>query len=67
MGGAEALRTGGGFPRAPGEQALRDKSLARARELLGEGALNAAWAMGAALPLESLVKEALSVTAPPSP
>ncbi len=66
MGGAEALRTGGGFPRAPGEEVLRDQALARVRALLGEGALNAAWAMGAALPLESLIQEALAVTAPPS-
>ena len=58
---AEAMREDVGGALEPYFRALYDQSLAESRAALGEEAFAAAWAAGAALPLEAVVTEALAL------
>jgi non-specific serine/threonine protein kinase len=59
LGAAEALREGSGFDLEPVDRALRDRSLAAAREHLGEAASETAMADGRVLSLEQVLRLAL--------
>ncbi len=59
FGAAEALREAMGAPLAPVEQDEYDRSVAAAREALGEEAFEAAWAEGRAMTMEEAIAYAL--------
>jgi tetratricopeptide (TPR) repeat protein len=58
-GTAAALREDRGWPLPPAKRAEHDRTVAAAREALGEEAFAAAWARGHALPLEEAVTDTL--------
>jgi predicted ATPase/DNA-binding XRE family transcriptional regulator len=58
-GAAAALREDKGWPLPPVKHAEHDRTVAAAREALGEEAFAAAWARGHALPLEGVIRNTL--------
>ena len=60
IGAAAALRADRGWPLPPAKRAKNDRTVAAAREALGEEAFEAAWDRGHELPLEKAVSGALS-------
>ena len=65
-GAAAALREQLGATVVPWEHPARERDLAAARAALEPAAFEAAWAAGAALPLEAAVAEALAERVPTS-
>ena len=59
IGAAAALREDRGWPLPPAKRAKNDRTVAAAREALGEEAYAAAWARGHELLLEEVIKDAL--------
>jgi predicted ATPase/DNA-binding XRE family transcriptional regulator len=60
IGAAAALREGRGWPLPPAKRAKNDRTVAAAREVLGEEAFEAAWERGHELPLEKAITGALN-------
>jgi hypothetical protein len=58
-GAAVALREDMGWPLPPAKRAEHDRTVAAAREALGEEAYAAAWARGHELSLEEVIKDTL--------
>jgi tetratricopeptide (TPR) repeat protein len=58
LGAAAALRDADGTPATGRERATADRTLAAAREALGDDAFDAAWREGRAMPPEQVVAEA---------
>ena len=58
-GAAAALREDKGWPPPPARRAEHDRSVAAAREALGEEVFAATWARGHALPLEETITDAV--------
>src|SRR5262249_43747754 len=67
LGAAAALHERLGLDVHPGWRADHDRALAAARAALDAVAFRAAWAEGAALPLEQVLRDALTAPAPPPP
>ena len=59
-GAASALREYMGWPRPPAKRAEHERTVAAAREALGEEVFAATWARGHALPLEEAITDILS-------
>jgi predicted ATPase len=59
-GAAAALREDTGWPLPPAKRTEHDRTVAAAREALGEEAFAAAWVRGHALPLEEAITDTLS-------
>lgn len=66
FGAAAAMREADGMPVEPAYRTAHARDVAAARAMLGEDALAAAWADGAALPLPAAVAEATAIAVPPS-
>ncbi len=64
LGAAAAMRETGGLPVEPTFRIAHERAVAAARAALGEEALAAGWAAGAALPLPAAVAEATAIAAP---
>ena len=58
-GAAAALREDRGWPLPPAKRAKNDRTVAAARDALGEEAFEAAWDRGHELSLEEAVRDAL--------
>ncbi len=67
LGAAATLRAAIKAPLFADERAEQERWVARARAGLDADAWDAAWAAGAALPIEELIAEALATPAPPPP
>jgi len=61
LGAADSLRSALGFPVAPVARGDHERAVAGVRARLGPGDFAAAWGAGRALPLETMVDEALGV------
>ena len=59
-GAAAALREDKGWPPPPAKRAEHDRSVAAAREALGDEVFAAAWARGHTLPLEETITDAVN-------
>jgi hypothetical protein len=60
FGTAAALRVDRGWPLPPVKRAELDRTVAAAREALGEEAFTAAWVRGHTLPLKEAITDTLS-------
>ena len=58
-GAADALRQRHGLRRPPGEQAMQDRLVSEARDLLGTTAFEAAWRVGQSISLDQAIADAL--------